>query len=129
MENRKLLTLVFTSGALAVLLGAFGAHGLKPYLDETGMSNYQTANRYHFIHTILSLIYLIWNPSVKLVFRAVSECLIGIILFSGSLYVLSLRSHFQGIPSWLGAITPLGGLFFILSWLEGAIYSVKKLKN
>ncbi|MEP7321579.1 MAG: DUF423 domain-containing protein [Saprospiraceae bacterium] len=129
MENRKLMTLVFISGALAVLLGAFGAHGLKPYLDESGMSNYQTANRYHFIHTILSLIYLIWAPSAKLVSRAVSECLIGIILFSGSLYILSLRSHIQGIPSWLGAITPLGGLFFVIAWLEGAIYSLKKLKN
>jgi uncharacterized membrane protein YgdD (TMEM256/DUF423 family) len=129
MENRKLLTLVFISGALAVILGAFGAHGLKPYLDETGMSNFQTANRYHFIHTLLSLIYLNWAPSIRMVYRAVSECLIGIILFSGSLYILSLRSHFQEIPLWLGAVTPLGGLFFILSWLEGAIFTIKKLKN
>ncbi|MEO5583752.1 MAG: DUF423 domain-containing protein [Saprospiraceae bacterium] len=129
MENRKLLTLVFISGAMAVILGAFGAHALKPYLDESGMSNFQTANRYHFIHTILSLIYLLWNPSAKFVTRVVYECLMGIILFSGSLYVLSLRTHFQGIPGWLGIITPLGGLLFVISWLEGAIYSIKKLKN
>ena len=123
------MAMIFISGALAVALGAFGAHGLKPYLDDTGMSNFQTANRYHFIHTLLALIYLIWNPTVKFITRTSIELMVGVLLFSGSLYVLALRAHFQEIPIWLGAVTPLGGLLFIIAWIEGAIESLKKSKN
>lgn len=129
MENRKLIALVFFSGGLAVALGAFGAHGLKPYLDESGMSNFQTANRYHMFHTLLALIVLTNVLFENIAKRVAIELLLGILLFSGSLYILALRSHFQTIPAWLGAITPLGGLLFIAGWMEGAIGVLKKLKN
>lgn len=129
MENRKLIALTCISGALAVALGAFGAHGLKPYLDETGMSNFQTANRYHFIHTLFALIVLTNVNFSHLARRIAIEVMAGILLFSGSLYFLALRSHFQWIPTWLGAITPIGGLLFIVAWIEGGIGILKKLKN
>lgn len=99
---------------LLVLIGAFGAHGLKARLTVENMAIYQTGVQYHFYHAVgLMLIgiialhypspYLRWSGWLMLV---------GIILFSGSLYALSISNL-----RWLGAITPLGGMAFILAWL------------
>ena len=129
MENRNLMMITMAVGALAVVLGAFGAHALKPYMDEAAAATYQTANRYHFYHTFLALTYLIWKPLDKTLYKGAIMALIGILLFSGSLYLLSLRSLMPNLPAWLGAITPLGGLCFILAWLLGMNTLVKKKKN
>ena len=100
--------------ALAVGLGAFGAHGLKSQLSETMLQTYKTGVDYHFYHALGLLIIgvlVVTIPSTLLKWSAV--CLTaGIILFSGSLYVLSI----SGIK-WLGAITPFGGLSFIAGWV------------
>jgi uncharacterized membrane protein YgdD (TMEM256/DUF423 family) len=107
--------------ALAVAVGAFGAHGLKPYLDDYGTQIFKTASLYHFVHGLGMFMAVIlghqWGNSAWLG-RAVWAFLIGIVVFSGSLYILALRSAFPAIPGWLGAITPLGGLAFILGWLS-----------
>ncbi len=124
MENRKLMFWVLISGFLAVALGAFGAHGLKAYLDDTGLQNFQTANRYQFYHTLLAAFYLVWVPGNTILRRGTQWALIGILLFSGSLYVLSLRSVFL-IPSWFGIITPLGGICFLFAWLAGILKLLK----
>jgi uncharacterized membrane protein YgdD (TMEM256/DUF423 family) len=102
-------------GALAVGLGAFGAHGLGDVLQAQGRSDtFETAVKYHFYHSLAALI----CASIALRFPAISQWrqaalffFAGIFIFSGSLYVLSLT----GI-TWLGAITPLGGVAFILGW-------------
>ena len=105
--------------ALAVLLGAFGAHALKTKLSEQMMGVYQTGNQYHFYHALglllLGTIALNLAPSNWL---KVSGWLMftGILLFSGSLYALALSQ-----VRWLGAITPLGGSAFILAWFSLAI--------
>jgi len=107
--------------ALAVAIGAFGAHGLKPYLDEYGMEVFKTASLYHFVHglglfAVVILAHQRGNSTwLSLAFSAF---LVGIVIFSGSLYILALRSAFPAIPGWLGAITPLGGLAFIVGWLS-----------
>ena len=104
--------------ALGVMLGAFGAHGLKGRLTPEMMAVYQTAVTYHMWHglgvLILAMLSLHFPASQHLI-TAGWLMLAGILLFSGSLYAVSLT----GIKV-LGAITPLGGLAFIAAWLLGA---------
>jgi uncharacterized membrane protein YgdD (TMEM256/DUF423 family) len=98
--------------ALGVMLGAFGAHALKDRLDAYSLDVYQKAVFYHFIHALGILIVstLRINDSSRNTVCAL--LLAGIVLFSGSLYLLALTG-FRG----LGAVTPFGGLAFIVAWL------------
>lgn len=106
------------AAVLAVLLGAFGAHGLKGRLSPELFGVYQTAVQYHFYHA-LGLFAVAWvatqTPESVLAKWAGIALVAGIVLFSGSLYGLSLTG-----VRWLGAITPLGGLAFIAGWLLAA---------
>lgn len=106
-------------GFLAVSLGAFGAHALKTKLSPELMAVYQTAVQYHFYHLLAlmmtALLLIQWPESSWLKFSGYGFA-VGILIFSGSLYVLAIT----GIR-WLGAITPIGGLIFILAWLALAI--------
>jgi len=99
---------------LGVLLGAFGAHGLKDALSEEGKKLYQTAVLYHLIHG-LGLLAVGWLSVLKPMEFSLRLAgwafILGIILFSGSLYLLSLT----GLKK-LGAITPFGGLAFLIGW-------------
>ncbi len=100
--------------ALAVALGAFGAHGLKTRLDAYAMGIWEKAVFYHFIHALGMLIAAGLDRA-----GTTTVCwllLAGIVLFSGSLYALAL----SGV-SMLGAVTPLGGLAFIAAWILLAI--------
>ena len=100
---------------LAVIIGAFGAHGLENMMTEDLMDTYKTSVEYHFYHAlglILIGILLIQLPDLSLLRIAGWMMFAGIIIFSGSLYILSIT----GIK-WLGAITPIGGTAFIISWL------------
>jgi len=103
------------SGCLVVILGAFGTHGLKDILDEYGKSIYEKAVLYHMFHTIAILILglIEKNQSELQLFLAGWAFIFGIILFSGSLYVLAVT----GIKS-LGMVTPIGGVFFIIGWVS-----------
>ena len=104
------------SAFLAVGLGAFGAHALKDRLIDSGLlSTWETASQYHLIHSIAML--LPWSMGPGRLKPAVFF-LIGIFLFSGSLYLLA----FTGIR-WLGMITPLGGVSFLAGWLLLAFFS------
>src|SRR5579872_6960139 len=98
--------------ALGVMLGAFGAHALKDRLDAYSLDVYQKAVFYHFIHALGILIVstLRMNDSARTTVCAL--LLAGIVLFSGSLYLLALT----GVRG-LGAVTPFGGLAFIAAWL------------
>lgn len=116
MSGKNILVLAGISGALAVGLGAFGAHGLEPLLIQNGrLDTFETAVSYHFYHTLgllgLGILALI-KPEWKGLSLAAWGMFFGILIFSGSLYILSLT----GI-TWLGAITPIGGVGFILGWL------------
>lgn len=98
---------------LAVALGAFGAHGLKNKLTPEMLTVYETGIKYHVYHA-LGLFIVAWlsEKSLSALVPAAGWLfLIGILLFSGSLYALSIT----GIR-WLGAITPLGGLAFLMGW-------------
>lgn len=97
-------------GALAVGLGAFGAHGLKDLLARNNTAGvWEKAVFYHFVHAVM--LFVLANRS-PLHLGPWLSFLAGIVLFSGSLYLLA----FTGVR-WLGAITPLGGVSFIVGWL------------
>jgi uncharacterized membrane protein YgdD (TMEM256/DUF423 family) len=104
------------NGAIAVAMGAFGAHGLKHRLNDAGMlSAWETAAQYHLAHAIACVGVLAWastssNRANRLRWP-VFFWLFGCLLFSGSLYWLAL-----GGPRILGPVTPLGGLAFIIGW-------------
>ena len=124
MNAKQILQLAGISGVLAVGLGAFGAHSLEALLVQNGrLDTFQTAVNYHFYHT-LALFGIGVLASVKPDWKGISfaawSMVLGILIFSGSLYVLSLT----GI-TWLGAITPLGGLAFILGWSSLVYLSFK----
>ncbi len=103
-------------GALGVVLGAFGAHALRDALGERGMVTWKTAQNYHLIHSIMIVLACVVYDKypVQAIRWSSIFFLIGILLFSGSLYFLSIYPEWN----WLGPITPLGGLCFILAWLS-----------
>lgn len=119
------LVLGTLSACLAVILGAFGAHLLKARLSSEMLVIYQTGNQYHFYHALgLVLIGLLALHLPESAFLKWSGWLMlaGILIFSGSLYILSI----SGI-SWFGAITPVGGTTFIVSWILLGIAVLKHL--
>lgn len=120
-----MLILSALSGALAVILGAFGAHALKALISPEALENWKTAVNYQFIHT-LAILGLSFMPS-KVRIIASSWCFgLGILLFSGSLYLLSLREIIAMPLSFLGPITPIGGLLFISGWFLLLLSALKK---
>jgi uncharacterized membrane protein YgdD (TMEM256/DUF423 family) len=118
MKNQSILILGTVFMALGVLLGAFGAHALKNILVPEMLAVYKTGVEYQFYHAIGLLLIGVIGFHVKSKYIRWSGILIsiGIILFSGSLYVLSI----SGIKA-IGAITPIGGLAFVAGWIFLAV--------
>lgn len=106
--------------ALGVALGAFGAHGLRGRIDEYSMTIYERAVMYHFIHALGLLIISTMAPRPGLNWAA-GLLVAGIVLFSGSLYVLAIT----GVKT-PGAITPFGGVAFIAAWAVLAVSSLRR---
>lgn len=132
--EKRFITFSGFSGATAVALGAMGAHFLKSKLDtglitDTNLQTFETGVRYHIIHSIALLVLaLLLTKSTNKLFHKAGYCfMIGIVLFSGSLYLLS-TADLIGLNEikWLGPITPIGGLFFISGWLLIAYAGMKK---
>lgn len=124
MKTNVTLAVAAVSGTLAVILGAFGAHALKPMLIESGhLDAFKTAVDYHFYHTLALLATGILRKQgdSKLMTYSSLAFLIGILLFSGSLYLIALTP-----VTGIGLITPLGGLFFISGWALLLIGVLKK---
>lgn len=114
MNSVKTLKIAAFFGFLSVLIGAFGAHGLEEVLIENQrLETYKTAVNYQFYHTLALLlvgVLMMSNPS-KYLIRSAKMFVFGILLFSGSLYFLSLTNY-----TFIGVVTPIGGLFFIIGW-------------
>jgi uncharacterized membrane protein YgdD (TMEM256/DUF423 family) len=108
--NRAILATAALLGASAVMLGAFGAHALRSALGPQQLGWWQTATQYQLAHALALL-----TVSILPIRRAslAAGCIaLGTIIFSGTLYLMAL-----GLPHWLGAITPIGGLMLIAGWL------------
>ena len=115
LSQKQILLIASVLGLLAVSLGAFGAHALKPMLTATGrLDTYELAVRYHFYSTfaLLGVGLLMEKYKAKSMSLSGLLFLIGTIMFCGSLYTLCLT----GITKF-AIITPFGGVFFILGWL------------
>tara|TARA_B110000967_G_C18654083_1_gene444845 strand:+ start:221 stop:607 length:387 start_codon:yes stop_codon:yes gene_type:complete len=116
------------SGALAVMIGAFGAHALKARLTPELLSVYETGVQYHFWHTLVLLavgLLALQLPDSRTLIASGIAFIVGIILFSGSLYLLASTDirHLGIMP--VGLITPFGGMSFIVGWLLLLISSFK----
>lgn len=114
MKSNVIISIGSFNAAIAILLNAFGAHGLKGQLEPRWIEIFETACRYHLWHGIGLILLGLLAPRLaplRCTWIA-SLMLIGITLFSGSLYLLSLTQL-----TWLGMITPFGGLSFISAWL------------
>lgn len=118
--NRRIILLAAFFGALAVILGAFGAHSLKNQLDEQALQVWQKGVEYQFYH-VFALLYLSTFARYKNKLIKISYIFFtaGIILFSGSLYAITLCKLMGNISlvTFMGPITPIGGLCFILGWV------------
>lgn len=121
-NTRTPLIVAAIVGALAVLIGAFGAHGLPDWLARIGVNaetvprrvaQFETGARYHLAHAIVLLAMIALPVQASAAWRWSFRLFIaGIVFFSGSLYVLVLTN-----TPWLGAITPIGGVCWIVAWI------------
>lgn len=123
LKNINWLSVASINMAIAVASGAFASHGLKGQLSVEQMAWWQTGTQYFFYHA-LGLLVVGLLVRLKLAPPGVAWCLqMGIVLFTGSLYLLAL-----GMPRWVGAITPIGGTLFIVGWIWLA-FAVGKVDN
>jgi len=126
MKSNHLIAFAGISGAIAVALGAFAAHGLKTVVSPYLLGVFETGVHYQFIHTVMVIAcailirFDIGKKAQKGLSSAAICFIIGILCFSGSLYALALT----GIK-WFGPITPLGGVFFIVGWVLLAVSAFK----
>ena len=112
------------NATIAIALGAFGAHGLKGRLTPELFHTFETGTRYHLIHALgLIIVGLLLHGFERSSLLHISGgiMLLGIVLFSGSLYLIT----FTGVRAW-GSVAPLGGISFMLSWLLLAIAVIRK---
>ena len=114
-------------GMLVIVLGAFGAHALKEILTIEQIKSFETAVRYQMYHVIVLLFINIYDGfSIKQKNTISYLFFIGILLFSGSIYLIQLTSV-TAKPIWF--VTPLGGLFFIMGWISMFVIFVKKYRQ
>lgn len=128
MQKIYLVIGVLLSG-LAVALGAFGAHGLKKVVSPENVAVYQTGVQYQMYHALALILVGILSDRIYNGFISYAGVLFvaGIILFSGSLYlIVSLYAMNKSVPTAIGILTPLGGLFFILGWASLLVGILKK---
>lgn len=127
--TKSILSSAALLGALAVVLGAFGAHGLKQLVPAETVSTFETGVRYHFYHVFALLatgLIAVQFPSALL--KRAAQCFwVGILLFSGSLYLLTALKATETVGlSRLGLITPIGGVFLVLGWVLLFLALVKR---
>jgi len=116
--NRKIFLLACVTGGIGVMLGAFAAHGLKPLLSISAFESFNTGIRYQMYHAFL-LFFIGGSTPLKprqksILFKLIST---GLLLFSGSIYLLSTNDLTPFNFKVIGLITPVGGLFLIASWM------------
>ena len=112
-RGRPLALIGAVYGLVGVVFGAFGAHGLRNVLDANGLRAWETAVDYQLLHAVVLLVigFVLRSGDTAALRSAGYAIALGVLLFSGSIYVLA----FDG-PRWLGPVTPVGGTFLIAGW-------------
>lgn len=136
MLSKYYISIAAFLGALTVALGAFGAHALKAVLSPAALTTYETAVRYQMYHVVALLITgILMNKAAspkqqKLLTRAGLFFIDGIVLFSGSLYFIVAKPFLgiEGLP-WVGVITPMGGLLWMVAWVLLALSQLPSVEN
>ncbi len=136
MLSKYYISIAAFLGALTVALGAFGAHALKAVLSPAALITYETAVRYQMYHVVALLFtgILLQKASSpkqqKLLIRAGLFFIDGIVLFSGSLYFIIAKPFLgiEGLP-WVGVITPMGGLLWMVAWVLLGLSQLKGVEN
>ncbi len=136
MLSKYYISIAAFIGALTVALGAFGAHALKAVLSPAALITYETAVRYQMYHVVALLITgILMNKAAspkeqKLLSRAGLFFIDGIVLFSGSLYFIVAKPFLgiEGLP-WVGVITPMGGLLWMVAWVLLALSQLPSVEN
>lgn len=136
MLSKYFISIAAFLGALTVALGAFGAHALKAVLSPAALITYETAVRYQMYHVVALLITgILINKAAspkqqKLLSRAGLFFIDGIVLFSGSLYFIVAKPFLgiEGLP-WVGIITPIGGLLWMVAWLLLGLSQLPSVEN
>ena len=136
MLSKYYISIAAFLGALTVALGAFGAHALKAVLSPAALITYETAVRYQMYHVVALLITgILMNKAAspkeqKLLTRAGLFFIDGIVLFSGSLYFIVAKPFLgiEGLP-WVGVITPMGGLLWMVAWVLLALSQMPSVEN
>lgn len=127
MEKKLILTAAIM-GAIAIVLGAFGAHALKKVLTESQLNTFEVGVRYQMYHAlflllIVNLNFLTLKEKTTIMYLVIA----GVILFSGSIYLLSTSTITKIKTTILGPLTPIGGVFLIASWLY--LFYITIVKN
>ncbi len=126
--NKKIGVTAAFLGALTIAIGAFGAHGLKQLVDDASIQTFETGVRYQMFHVLALLVLSFAKPLSEVTLRWVFRFFVGgIVLFSGSIYLLVLKDFLPISSKIIGPITPLGGLLFIGGWIC-LCYGIYKLK-
>lgn len=125
--NKRIIMIASVFGILAVILGAFGAHSLKKLVSVAELDTWHTAVQYQFYHTFALLFLSTFSRFKSRAINAASWFFsFGIILFSGSLYIMSLKDVLNLTNvAFLGPTTPIGGLFFIMGWVSLLLATIK----
>lgn len=125
--NKRIIVIASVFGILAVMLGAFGAHGLKKLLSADDLNTWHTAIQYQFYHTLALLFLSTFSRFRSRAINAASWFFtFGILLFSGSLYLLSAKDILNITNvNFLGPLTPIGGLLFIFGWVSLLVATIK----
>lgn len=120
--DKKIVVTAAFFAAFTVVLGAFGAHLLKNMVDSEAVGTFETGVRYQMYHSLALLVLGFASSVPDKISKWVSRFFVlGMVLFSGSIYLLALKSVLPFSVSFLGPVTPLGGLLLILGWLWLAI--------
>jgi len=125
--NRQIVITASLLGMLAVIAGAFGAHGLKTLVNSDQLEVWHTAVQYQFYHVFALLFLSVYaQRNTGLVKSSFYLFVFGILFFSGSLYLFVLADVIKWhLPAIIGVITPVGGLLFILGWLMLALAAIR----
>jgi uncharacterized membrane protein YgdD (TMEM256/DUF423 family) len=128
--QRNTLALAAVVMLTAVVMGAFGAHGLKPRISPEALANWQTGVQYQMVHGLALLFLSLAAGQVDVRYASLARLLFlgGVLCFSGSLYLLSTREVLgtQGLTRILGPITPLGGSLYIGGWIALLVSALRR---